>query len=176
MQSEGPFHYKWPPFFSESPFHRTPDPHFIQLGVSVSNGGNIWKFQVWISKVVFIVCNESQCRQDFTSSKMAANPCDNQLKLFWIWTQFLYVTSKLWSSPVKTSKFVSILIAETFLLLQSLFLSCYFQKLWSVYDKEPFYAKVTEPTPRAILHIPEVCLCKPQEAFLLTWQSFKAAR
>ena len=42
-----------------------------------------------------------------------------------------------------------ILIKETFLLTQSIFSNCYFQKLGPFYDKEPFYRKVTKPTPRA---------------------------
>ena len=70
------------------------------------------------------------------------------------WPQILVTTSlnclesepNLYMSSVncvilqcKHPKVISILIAETFLLPQSIFLSCYFQKLWSVYDKDPFY-------------------------------------
>ena len=49
----------------------------------------------------------------------------------------------------KYPKLISILIKETFLLTQSIFSNCYFQKLGPFYDKEPFYRKVTDPTPRA---------------------------
>jgi hypothetical protein len=46
-------------------------------------------------------------------------------------------------------KLISILIKETFLLTQSIYSNCYFQKLGPFYDKEPFHRKVTDPTPRA---------------------------
>ena len=49
----------------------------------------------------------------------------------------------------KYPELISILIKETFLLTQSIFSNCYFQKLGPFYDKEPFYRKVTDPTPRA---------------------------
>lgn len=50
-----------------------------------------------------------------------------------------------WKHP----RVISILIAKTFLLLHSLFSNRYFQKLWSVYDKEPFYLKAIQPKPRS---------------------------
>ena len=157
---------------------------------------------------------------------LAAKTLYRPVNLLWPWTSNLEsITSKSWDSPVKTSKTVSILIAETFLLLQAHLPNCYFQKSWSALWQETILPKETEPTPKAdrnrplrldpphiryfpdinfisfddsmmplqdtiallnypqrlpqvgdTLSAPEVWLCKPQEALLLTWQPFQGCQ
>ena len=81
---------------------------------------------------------------------LAAKTLYRPVNLLWPWTSNLEnITSKSWDSPVKTSKVVSILIAETFLLLQAQLSNCYFQKSWSALWQETILPKETEPTPKA---------------------------
>ena len=81
---------------------------------------------------------------------LAAKTLYRPVNLLWPWTSNLEsITSKSWDSPVKTSKTVSILIAETFLPLQPQLSNHYFQKSWSALWQDTILPKETEPTPKA---------------------------